>query len=65
MITDEWTRSLRCSTGHCVEARLVGDLVAVRDTNETGKILYLSRDTWRAFVAGAADGDFDLPDGDG
>jgi uncharacterized protein DUF397 len=54
-----WRRSRRCDTGHCIEAALVGQEVAVRDSKDpNGPILRFSMDEWSSFVAGVREGDF-------
>jgi hypothetical protein len=45
-----------------VEVAFVGDLIGVRNGDEPeGPILVFTRAEWEAFVAGAKDGEFDLP----
>lgn len=58
-----WIRSRACSTDGCVEiAHLSGDLVALRDSKDTGKAAHVfDREEWAAFIAGAKSGEFDLP----
>jgi hypothetical protein len=60
-----WIRSRACSTDGCVEvAQLAGDLVALRDSKDTGKAAHVfDREEWAAFIAGAKSGEFDLPVG--
>jgi len=56
-----WVRSRRCDSGTCVEARRVGDVVEVRDSKQDDSpILRFTREEWAAFLAGAADGDFNF-----
>ncbi len=48
----------------CVEVQQIGHSVIVRDSkNPDGPTLSFSRDEWAAFLKGAKDGEFDLPDG--
>ncbi len=57
------TSSYSGSTGgNCVEvARNLPGVVAVRDSKDPdGGALALSPSAWRAFIAGARDGQFDL-----
>jgi uncharacterized protein DUF397 len=57
--TPTWRRSRRCDTNHCVEAALVGDRVAIRDSKDpNGPVLRFSIDEWASFVAGLKEGDF-------
>lgn len=57
-----WMRSSRCSNGNCVAVARDGDTVLVRDSKDPdGPTLRFTRGEWRAFVAAARDGEFDLP----
>jgi hypothetical protein len=51
------------AAGHCVEVGMPDGMVHVRDTKDhgAGPELRFTPDEWRAFLAGAADGEFDLP----
>ena len=64
MIDARWHKSSRSSSsGNCVEvADNLDGIVAVRDTkdNGNGPILTFTPDVWKAFIAGAKDGEFDL-----
>lgn len=59
-----WRTSTRSGSngGHCVEVALnLPGTVAVRDSkNPEGPALAFTPDEWRAFLAGARDGEFDL-----
>ncbi|MFC9995734.1 DUF397 domain-containing protein [Nocardia sp. NPDC127526] len=58
----QWFKSSHSSGGsECVEvAYLDGGAVGVRDSkNPTGPALVFTPGEWRAFVAGARDGEFD------
>jgi Domain of unknown function (DUF397) len=59
----QWIRSRACSADGCVEvAHLPGGMVALRDSKDTGKAAHLfDREEWVAFIAGARNGEFDLP----
>jgi Domain of unknown function (DUF397) len=59
-----WHKSTRSSgNGNCVEVAIGDDTVAVRDTKDrSGPVLFFTAEQWRAFVAGAKDGEFDLAD---
>lgn len=58
-----WIRSRACSADGCVEvAHLPGGMVALRDSKDTGKSAHLfDGEEWAAFLAGAKNGEFDLP----
>lgn len=59
-----WRKSTRSGSngGHCVEVALnLPGVVAVRDSkNPDGSALAFTADEWRAFLAGARTGEFDL-----
>jgi hypothetical protein len=56
-----WRRSTKCAGGDCVEIRIAGEEVAMRDSkNPDAAILQFSGEGWQAFVAAIQDGEFDL-----
>jgi uncharacterized protein DUF397 len=57
-----WRKSSRSNgQGDCVEVAEVMDAIGVRDSKDpTGSVLTFTVAEWRAFVAGAKDGEFDL-----
>jgi hypothetical protein len=58
----DWQKSSYCGNSTCVEVALAETYVAVRDSkNITQSALVYSREEWTAFLAGAKDGEFDLP----
>lgn len=59
----QWIRSRMCSADGCVEvAHLPGGHVALRDSKDTSKAAHVfDREEWAAFIAGAKNGEFDLP----
>ena len=58
----QWRRSSTCSYGGCVEVRFTDGVVAVRNSRELdGAILRFTAAEWDAFLAGAAEHEFDLP----
>lgn len=58
----EWRRSSRCAVDSCVEVSLAVDRVALRDSKDrNGPVLEFDRSEWAEFLAGAHNGDFDLP----
>jgi Domain of unknown function (DUF397) len=62
MLSSEWYKSTFSNgQGSCVEVRASADSVAVRDTKDRGgPSLGFTPDEWRAFIAGAKAGEFDL-----
>jgi hypothetical protein len=52
-----------CSADGCVEvAHLPGGNVALRDSKDVSKPAHVfDREEWAAFIAGAKNGEFDLP----
>jgi hypothetical protein len=69
MLTDQWGKSsLSGSTGDgCVEARLDGGMIQLRDSKArgAGPVLTFTPHEWRAFLGGVPLGNFDLPEGVG
>jgi hypothetical protein len=56
----EWQRSTYCDSSSCVETAGHGGLVLVRDSkNPDNPHLTFSHDSWKAFIAAVAAGDFD------
>lgn len=55
--------SYSAANGNCVEvARNIPGIIAVRDSkNPEGPALVFTPSEWECFVAGAKDGEFDLP----
>ena len=62
MLTSKWIKAQKsASNGNCVEVRLNGENIQVRDTkNRDGHTLSFTHDEWAAFVNGAKDNEFDL-----
>jgi hypothetical protein len=58
-----WIKSRMCSADGCVEvAYLPGGNVALRDSKDVSKPAHVfDREEWAAFIAGAKNGEFDLP----
>ncbi len=58
-----WFKSSASAAGNCVEvAHLPGGGVAVRDSKNRAKPAHTyTRPEWEAFLAGAKNGEFDLP----
>ncbi len=58
-----WFKSSFSAAGNCVEvAHLPGGGVAVRDSKDRAKAPHVyNRSEWEAFLAGAKNGEFDLP----
>jgi hypothetical protein len=60
----QWFKASASSgTGNCVEAAHTSDGMAVRDSKagNDGPVLRFTRAEWAAFLAGARDGEFELP----
>jgi hypothetical protein len=59
---ERWRKSSYSGNNGCVEVGLAGDQVVVRDSKDrSGPALRFTPEEWRAFLAGARDGEFDLP----
>jgi hypothetical protein len=57
-----WRKSSRSGQTNCLEVRAAPGGVEVRDSKEpAGATLSFTRAEWLAFLAGAKDGEFDLP----
>jgi len=58
--TEGWRKSSHSGSSNCVEVAFLGNQVAVRDSKERpGGMLLFTLPEWRAFLAGARDGEFD------
>ncbi|MFE9107194.1 DUF397 domain-containing protein [Actinomadura geliboluensis] len=59
----QWRRSTRCGASNgCVEvARLDGEAISVRDTEDTVTILRFGPGEWRRFTEDVRGGCYDLP----
>jgi hypothetical protein len=56
----KWRKSSESLSGDCVEVAPLSNGVAVRDSkNPDGPMLEFTQSEWRAFLAGAAKGEFD------
>lgn len=62
MLTSEWQKSTKSSGGdNCVEVRLSGDRVEVRNSKAPGgSWVSFTRGEWAAFTEGVADGELTL-----
>lgn len=59
---DGWRKSSRSESGACVEVRIGPGEVQVRHTGDRqGNVVTFTYREWRAFLEGAALGEFDLP----
>lgn len=54
-----WHRGRPCDTGTCVEIAVADGEVLVRSSVHPARLISLSRDEWREFLAGAKEGWFD------
>jgi predicted secreted Zn-dependent protease len=58
----EWRKSSHSSDGACVEVAFVPGQIMVRDSKDRdGAILTFTASEWKAFIAGARSGEFELP----
>jgi Domain of unknown function (DUF397) len=60
---DRWRKSKASAAhGDCVEVAFADDTVRVRHSQDpSGPVLSFSYREWKAFLAGAREGEFDLP----
>ena len=57
-----WFKSSASASGACVEVAHLPGGVAVRDSKDRAKAPHVyTRRVWQAFLAGAKNGEFDLP----
>jgi len=57
-----WRKSTYSGLNGCIEIAFVDGHVAIRDSkSKRGPVLLFTASEWRAFLAGACDGEFDLP----
>lgn len=62
-LSPEWRTSSYSNNGaSCVEVRLIGNRIEVRDTKlgEDSPVLGFTSSEWTVFMRGAQDGEFDL-----
>jgi hypothetical protein len=58
------SKASNAAQGECVEIAFADDAVLVRHSQDpSGPVLSFSYPEWKAFLAGARDGEFDLPGG--
>lgn len=63
MLSEEFRKSGRSNSGNCVEVAFRDGRVLVRDSNDPeGPVLRFTPADWRAFLSGAEDGEFNLPE---
>jgi uncharacterized protein DUF397 len=57
-----WRKSSQSESGACVEVRIgPGEVLLRHSRDRQGQVLAFSYSEWRAFLEGAALGEFDLP----
>lgn len=56
-----WRKPAKCASSGCVEARMDGERITVRNSRDPGgdNVSY-DRDEWEAFVAAVKAGEFDV-----
>lgn len=56
-----WRKSVRSSTGNCVEVAVLSGVVGVRDSKDggAGPVLTFASSTWAVFLTAAKAGAFD------
>ncbi len=57
----EWIKCCSAQDG-CLEAKVVNNLVAIRNSNYPDKVLFFSKREWQDFLDGTAVGLFDIND---
>lgn len=61
--TVTWRKSQRSGVNGCVEVAFADGRIAVRDSKDrNGPVLVFTPHEWNAFLGGAQDGQFDLPE---
>lgn len=60
-MTNEWKKSSYCSNSGCVEVLVGDDYVALRESDQRGRVAQFTHPEWAAFVAGVKANEFDLP----
>jgi hypothetical protein len=59
----QWVKSSLSATGNCVEVRMLGGAIQVRDSKDrAGPVLSFTPSEWAAFTGGVRLGEFDLSD---
>jgi Domain of unknown function (DUF397) len=59
----KWRKSQRSGVNGCVEVAFADGRIAVRDSKDrNGPVLMFTPHEWNAFLGGARDGEFDLPE---
>jgi hypothetical protein len=54
-----WQRSSRCTAGGCVEVRLTGGRVVMRDSNRPAESLWCTPEDLRLFILAVKAGELD------
>lgn len=57
-----WRTSQASAGEECVEVAILADSVCVRHSRTADPVLVFTLPEWRAFLAGARHGEFDVPD---
>lgn len=56
----KWIKATKCEQGACVEVCFDGKLIAMRNSQIPGEIIWFTQDEWAAFLAGVKLGEFNL-----
>ena len=59
MDENTWKRSSFCNMNGCLEVRVDGSIVSIRDSSVPGPVLEFTRTEWAKFIAGVKAGEFD------
>ncbi|MYT32739.1 MULTISPECIES: DUF397 domain-containing protein [unclassified Streptomyces] len=56
----DWFKSSHSNgNGNCLEVAVLGEIVAARDSKQqSGPVVAIAADGWRAFISGVANGEF-------
>jgi predicted secreted Zn-dependent protease len=54
-----WQKSSYSMSGDCIETSRHGPYLLIRDTDNPDKILYVTANSWQAFLQGVKAGEFD------
>lgn len=55
-----WVRSSLCNIGGCIEVKIAGGRVEIRDSNRPSQTAWFREADWLLFVTGVKAGEFDV-----